>query len=515
MADAEQGCDPKVQVKETGPHVHTLELLSTDAELKGSKLQKGIAAFGRVFAQVSGVEARGIERVADDERQPPAPNTYIRIFLLWLSSALTGNNIIVGLYGPSLYGLDWNQATICATLGVMLGSMCVGYMSTWGPKSGNRTLVVTRYFLGYYLSKVCCLLNILTMLGYGMMNCILGGQVIYTVSGGRTAVPVGIIVVSALTWFIATLGVHLFQFYTRYAWIIQALTLAIMIGSAGPSFITSPHVSPDIPRATAADRLSFFSLCFASAVTWAPASADYFVYLPTATKSWGMFLAGSTGTSLAMALTTLLGIGLATGIDTNQAWIEASLASPGSLLAASFSNLHGFGRLCAVILLLGTVSNNIPCTYSAGLNLQMLGRYGPRIPRPLLTTFEVVIYTVCAIVAREYLREIMENFLPLMSYWIVAWLAVCLEEAWIFRRGHSYDWTIWNNPHRLPMGLAAGASFVFGLLGAVLGMSQSYFVGPIAKALPHNCDLGMWLAFGFTAVVYPAFRCVELRVVGR
>ncbi|KAB8268555.1 hypothetical protein BDV30DRAFT_230617 [Aspergillus minisclerotigenes] len=442
MADTEQIYDAKVQVKETGPHVHTLELLSTDAELKSSKFQRGIAVFGRVFSQVSGVEARGIQRVADDERQPPAPNTYTRIFLLWLSSALTGNNIIVGLYGPSLYGLDWTQATICATLGVILG-------------------------------------------------------------------------ISILTWFIATLGVHLFQFYTRYAWIIQILTLAIMIGSAGPSFITSPFSSPDIPRATASDRLSFFSLCFASAITWAPASADYFVYFPTATSSWQMFLAGSTGMSLAMALTTLLGIGLATGIDSNPAWIEASLTSPGSLLAASFSNLHGFGRFCAVILLLGTVSNNIPCTYSAGLNLQMLGRYGPRIPRPLLTTLEVVIYTVCAIVAREYLREIMENFLPLMSYWIVAWLAVCLEETWIFRRGRDYDWTVWNNPHRLPMGLAAGASFVFGILGAVLGMSQSYFVGPIAKALPQNCDLGMWLAFGFTAVVYPAFRCVELHVVGR
>ncbi|KAE8159588.1 hypothetical protein BDV40DRAFT_290851 [Aspergillus tamarii] len=442
MADTEQGYDPKVQVKETGPQVHTLELLSTDAELKGSSFQRGIAVLGRVFGIVSGVEARGIERVADDERQAPAPNTYTRIFLLWLSSALTGNNIIVGLYGPSLYGLDWSQATICATLGVILG-------------------------------------------------------------------------ISILTWFIATLGVHLFQFYTRYAWIIQILTLAIMIGSAGPSFITSPFLSPDIPRATVSDRLSFFSLCFASAITWAPASADYFVYFPTATKSWRMFLAGSTGMSLAMALTTILGIGLATGIDSNQAWIEASLASPGSLLAASFSNLHGFGRFCAVILLLGTVSNNIPCTYSAGLNLQMLGRYGPRIPRPLLTTLEVVIYTVCAIVAREYLREIMENFLPLMSYWIVAWLALCLEEAWIFRRGRDYDWAIWNNPNRLPMGLAAGASFVFGILGAVLGMSQSYFVGPIANALPQKCDLGMWLAFGFTAVVYPAFRCAELRVVGR
>jgi purine-cytosine permease-like protein len=74
---------------------------------------------------------------------------------------------------------------------------------------------VTRYFLGYYVSKICCLLNIFTMLGYGMVNCILGGQIIFTVSGGRTAVSVGIIVVSILTWLVATLGVHLFQFYTR------------------------------------------------------------------------------------------------------------------------------------------------------------------------------------------------------------------------------------------------------------------------------------------------------------
>ncbi|KAE8379402.1 hypothetical protein BDV26DRAFT_166297 [Aspergillus bertholletiae] len=515
MADLEQGYDLKGQDKEVEHHVHTLELLSTDTDVKGSTFQRGIATFGRVFSQVCGVEARGIERVANDERQPPTSNTYTSIFLLWLSSALTGNNIIVGLYGPSLYGLDWNQAIICATLGVVLGSMCVGYMSTWGPKSGNRTLVVTRYFLGYYLSKSCCLLNICTMLGYGMVNCILGGQVIYTVSGGRTAVPVGIIVVSVLTWFIATLGVHLFQFYTRYAWIIQILTLAVMIGCAGPSFITSPSPSSNAHRATASDRLSFFSLCFASGITWAPASADYFVYFPPTTKSWRMFLAGTTGMSLAMILTTLLGIGLATGVESNPAWIEASLASPGSLLAASFSNLHGFGRFCAVILLLGAISNNIPCTYSAGLNLQMLGRYGPRIPRPLLTTLEVVIYTVCAIVAREHLREILENFLPLMSYWIVVWLAICLEEAWIFRRGCDFDWTVWNNSHRLPMGLAAGTSFLFGILGAVLGMSQSYFVGPIAKTLPQNCDLGMWLAFGFTAVLYPAFRYVELHIVGR
>lgn len=49
-----------------------------------------------------------------------------------------------------------------------------------------------------------------------MVNGILGGQIIFTVSGGHTGVSVGIIVVSVLTWFIATVGMHVFHVYTRY-----------------------------------------------------------------------------------------------------------------------------------------------------------------------------------------------------------------------------------------------------------------------------------------------------------
>ncbi|PLB45465.1 putative purine-cytosine permease [Aspergillus steynii IBT 23096] len=474
--------------------------------------------YADTFTRVFGLETRGIERVGENERHPPRSNDYTRMFLLWLNSSLTANNVIVGLYGPARYGLGWNNAAMCAALGGILGTMVVGFMSTWGPKSGHRTLVVTRCFLGYYLSKVCCVLNVLTMLGYGMVNVILGGQVLFAVSDGHTAVPVGIVVVAILTWFIATFGMHLFHFYTRYAWIVQLSILFVMVGCAGPIFdtITSPSsANPPGPTTTNSNRLSFFSLCFASAITWAPSSADYFVYFSSSTKQWRMFLSVSSGMGLAMVMTTLLGIGLATGLSTNATWLDASLTSQGSLLVASFTPLHGFGRFCSVVLVLGMVSNNIPCTYSAGLNLQMLGRYGPRIPRPLLTTLEVIVYTACAVVAHGYLREIMENFLPLMSYWIVIWLVIVVEEGCIFRRGKAYDWDVVDNIQRLPMGLAAGASFVIGCVGAVLGMSQSYFVGPIAKSLSGDCDLGMWLALGLTAVCYPGLRLVELRMTGR
>ena len=173
-----------------------------------------------------------------------------------------------------------------------------------------------------------------------------------------------------------------------------------------------------------------------------------------------------------MILATVLGIGLATGIYTTPSWQAASMISPGSLLATAFSPLHSFGNFCASVLVLGMVSNNIPCTYSAGLNFQMLGSYGPRLPRPILTTLEVIICTATAIAGHQYLSVILENFLPLMSYWIVVWLGICLEEEWVFKRGRRavYEWRDWDRVDGLPVGLAAGVTFGLGCLGGVLGM---------------------------------------------
>lgn len=75
--------------------------------------------------------------------------------------------------------------------------------------------MVTRFFVGYYPSKVLYILNILTMLGYAMVNDILGGQIISTISGDHTNITVGIVIVAILTWTIATFGMHVFHLYSR------------------------------------------------------------------------------------------------------------------------------------------------------------------------------------------------------------------------------------------------------------------------------------------------------------
>ena len=75
--------------------------------------------------------------------------------------------------------------------------------------------VIARYFMGYYPSKIACLLNIVIMLGYGMIDCLVGGQVLSAVANGNISVVAGVIIVAAITWVVVVFGMSLFQVYER------------------------------------------------------------------------------------------------------------------------------------------------------------------------------------------------------------------------------------------------------------------------------------------------------------
>jgi purine-cytosine permease-like protein len=97
-----------------------------------------------------------------------------------------------------------------------------------------------------------------------------------------------------------------------------------------------------------------------------------------------------------------------------------------------------------------------------------------------------------------------------MGYWVTQWCVMQVEDELIFRRGMSgYNWDDGNDPARLPLGIAAFVSFLFGWTGAVLSMYQVWFVGPIAqKALG---DLGTPISAGIVAILYPPLRWLEIR----
>ena len=88
------------------------------------------------------LEKRGIERVPETERHSSVTTAdYLKMGVLWFSTSITANNVAVGMYGPLGYSLSFVDSALCATFGSFLGAAGVAYMATFGPLSGNRTMV--------------------------------------------------------------------------------------------------------------------------------------------------------------------------------------------------------------------------------------------------------------------------------------------------------------------------------------------------------------------------------------
>lgn len=68
----------------------------------------------------------------------------------------------------------------------------------------------------------------------------------------------------------------------------------------------------------------------------------------------------------------------------------------------------------------------------------------------------------------------------------------------------------WNNPELLPIGWAAACALVMGVVGAVLGMAQVWFIGPIAAQFGvYGADIGSELAAILAAATYLILRPIE------
>ncbi|OIW33150.1 hypothetical protein CONLIGDRAFT_590357, partial [Coniochaeta ligniaria NRRL 30616] len=462
---------------------------------------------------LSGFEARGITRVQPEERNPPSLWDDVSVALLWFSANISMNNLAVGLFGPLVFGLGFLDSAMCAVFGSLIGALSTAYMSIWGPQSGNRTMVVLRYFMGYWPAKIPTALNIILMLGYCTIDAIIGGQMLSAVNGGGMSIVVGIVVVQIISWVVAVFGMKFFHQYERFAWIPQVLVLFILIGCAGSSFDTSVQ-SVGETSVIAANRLSFLSLCLYVPNSWGAAASDFYVYYPEKSSKLKIFTMTLVGLWLAFTLVFLLGIGLATGLTNNTAWADANAVSTGALLVAGYGPLGSFGRFCAVILALGVISNSIPGTYSAALGCQVMGRYGKAVPRWVWSCVLILIELVLALAGRNTLFTIISNFVALMGYWIEFMVFIVLMEHLVFQRGRSFDWSRWEDKSYLPIGYAAFASFLLGWVGAILGMYQVWYTGPLA-VISGPADVGVWIGSGFTIVSYFPLRWLELKVVGR
>lgn len=176
----------------------------------------------RKVEKLTGIESRGIRRVEDNERTKKTSLLPLHIILLWMSINTAAQNITLASIGQSVYGLGFKDAALCSVFGGIVGSIPSAYTATWGPISGNRTLVCARYTMGWWPTKICVLLNLVILLGYCMIDCVVAGQMLSAVSPNHSlTVVVGIIITAVISWTVSTFGFTVFHYYERYICTIQ------------------------------------------------------------------------------------------------------------------------------------------------------------------------------------------------------------------------------------------------------------------------------------------------------
>jgi len=290
----------------------------------------------------------------------------------------------------------------------------------------------------------------------------------------------------------------------------------------------APHVSSgfadSVGAAEAASVLSFGGTIAGFSFGWTSLAADYTVNFPADSSATKIFAYTYAGLNLPLIVMECLGA-LAMGTFVNKpSWAAAAEKGNnlGGLLGAPlYGPMGGFGRFLLVILALSIVANNIPNMYSFALTFQAFGKFAQSIPRMFLVVIGTAIYIVLAILGADHFKSTFDTLLVILSYWLMIYSVVLIEEHFIFRKGSfqkGYDLDGWNDRSKLPTGYAALGATAVGAAGVVLGMAQTWYVGVVGMKIggpPYGGDIGFEMAGAFSAIAYPGLRYLEKKYTGR
>ena len=207
----------------------------------------------------AGLEARGISRVLPEEKHAGGSAGYIQMFALWFGMEISVINLVLGFLGPQVFALGWVDCVCITIFANALAAAGPAYTATFGAQSGLRSMVLGRYFMGYWPAKLACLLNIIMQTGWGIIGCIVAGQMISAVNGGGLTIAVGCIIAALCIGVLTTFGIAIIHVFERYSGYLQAFAVLILIGASGRQWnVDLPSVGDS--ATVTANRCSFFGL---------------------------------------------------------------------------------------------------------------------------------------------------------------------------------------------------------------------------------------------------------------
>ncbi|KIW32428.1 uncharacterized protein PV07_03977 [Cladophialophora immunda] len=462
--------------------------------------------------ELVGVETQGIDRIPEDKRRPPS---LINAFFLWFSFNGHVATLPVGVLGPE-FGLSLQLSVAAIVVGSLLGSFFPAYCATLGPKLGLRAIGAARYSFGFWGAKLCAIINIIVNVGFGVVSVVTAGQLLSAVSNFSMSINVGCVIVCVIGYLVSVGGFGIIHTFEKYMWIAAFVLECVLVGQA------APRISPETPSSwsgleLSAAFLTFLAISFAYAAAWCSTTADYYCNYRTTTPRWKIFALTYAGLSLSTIFALTIGACVGNAIFTYEPWLEIFEAHGLGGVMGEIYHPRGWSRFALVISTFTVLGSIVAGNYSAGLAAQLVGDHFHAIPRLIWSFLAMLAALILALAGHDSLSTILSNFCSLLGYWSVCFaVIVFLEDQW-FRRRDGYDLDLWDSPKALPLGIAAVVTLVAGyLVGALLGMDQTWFVGPIAKSFGGiGGDVGIYLCFVLSIVLYWPLRTIEKKRTGR
>jgi NCS1 nucleoside transporter family len=390
-----------------------------------------------------------------------------------------------------------------------------------GAPTGLRQISISRYSFGWWPTKLVAVLNTIQQVGWSSAGCITGGIALNAVADGKVSTTVGIVIIAVCSLIVSFFGIKAILPFERYAWLVYLVVFLIILGQTGSSADATPGTSLE-GLELSGTVLSLLAIVYGSSASWCSCASDYYVLYPPSTSRTKVFLLTTLGVSMPTAFCMICGCVVSSALNNQPDWLDAYNNNGGSGLGFLLQTaLHpsGFAKFLLVLLVLSGINCNIINTYSAALSCQQFARPFARIPRVLWTVACFAAILAIALAGRNSLLSYLENFLSLLGYWCTSYFVIVATEHFLFRRGNvalNYDLEAWNDPSRLPWGLAALTSFLLGVVMWCMGMVETWFVGPVGGMIGEGGgDVANELTFAMTLVAYVPLRWLELRYVGR
>ncbi|WP_179471154.1 purine-cytosine permease family protein [Mycolicibacterium vinylchloridicum] len=433
------------------------------------------------------VETHGIAPIPPDNRYGSAR----RLFTVWFAPQVNMTVVFTGTLAVVL-GLGFWLGLLAMVIGTVVGSLVVGYLSTWGPRTGTAQLPNARMAFGGTVSVVAVIQWLSSIAWDGLVG-LFGGEVLAELVGMPFWLAVVIVLAAQ-----GAVGVFGYEVIHR----VQAVMTVVLIATFAVFAwkLVSGHQVISLPTLSGADLAGAFvlevTIALSLAISWASYASDYSRYLPVNTSRNAVF--GYTFGGLAVAYIAVQAIGVAAaGTLTDQT-------------AQGVREIMGGGVLGAVALLviaLGSVASNAMNDYSGSLALQTVG---VRVRRPVSAVVVVVI--AFALIMWLHSGDMASRFqgvLLFVSYWIPAFVAIVAID-WRFRSAgrDTVDPATEVTPRT--DGLVALGAFFVAFAAAVPFMHTNLIVGPAATAL-HGADLAYFVNFLVAVAVYGGYRMVRAR----